>query len=750
MSSSIACRHGSSHRRPLPPSATLRHVGRFVLPGALAAACLLGEASAQSSSIASFCSGDGTATPCPCGNVGASGAGCANSIDANGARLTAVGNPYVDADTFRLVVTGLPPSPPVFYRQATDPSNGGMGVAFGDGLLCFSGSLIRLGTRTATSGASSFGFGNQADPLISVRGLIPGPGTMRVYQATYRNAQPFCTPDTNNTTNALAVVWGAAPAQPLPSLSFGGGEFYVPELPWDNTGVTYDWDAAHMSWSPRRRLFTDQPVQFADNPSWRLQFDAFASASSRMSESSFGLSASTSIGRLDAAVDLATQSTTAQSDLSTSFTLGVAVEHARSMLDPLAGLHMVDDADTILKLPEPQRSLAWSAAGFGSYVAMGHANRGLVSVRVTLTDATRAQSRARFFEFNGTYATTSGSVAMAELVNQARQSTGIHVDAYSEGLPSGTSFSLPQPGQISTVDDQIHWSRDVVELALSASQKQGLYLAPVRITLQDPPSAMPLAWAQALMLEAASQATEALADLHLARRWASPITLRHFLGARNMPGSSESLDEARARTTTAVSMAMSSLQAAVQDYTEADHSLLESYRDAVLDAIVTLADARRDLGYVITAIHAAADALPSMTVSVHEDYTPGNHTTYDNWVPFVITVDNAAFFYDNTVPGLLEYLQSYDVMRGHGVVMMYDKEEHWGGQNIQRNSGNGGAANFSIDSIESLTGNGRDGLKRVVFRCSGLHRDDVRDVKLTITDSLDRFKTTPIDLAAAN
>jgi hypothetical protein len=58
--------------------------------------------------------------------------------------------------------------------------------------------------ETNVNGASSYP--GSADPTLSVRGMVAAPGT-RHYQARYRNAVAFCTPDTFNTTSGVTVAW---------------------------------------------------------------------------------------------------------------------------------------------------------------------------------------------------------------------------------------------------------------------------------------------------------------------------------------------------------------------------------------------------------------------------------------------------------------------------------------------------------------------------------------------------------------
>jgi Tol biopolymer transport system component len=150
-----------------------------------------------------FCFGDGTGLACPCANSGAPGRGCANSIDASGARLAATGTARVSADTFVLLGSGMPNSTALYF-QGTSQLNGGTGAMFGDGLRCAGGTVIRLGTRLNAGGASRYP--DAGDVAISVRGLVAG-GDARTYQIWYRNAAAFCTTSTFNLSNGLGVTW---------------------------------------------------------------------------------------------------------------------------------------------------------------------------------------------------------------------------------------------------------------------------------------------------------------------------------------------------------------------------------------------------------------------------------------------------------------------------------------------------------------------------------------------------------------
>ncbi len=151
---------------------------------------------------AAMCFGDGTGTPCPCGNNGVAGAGCANSFGTGGT-LAASGSASVANDTLLLSGAGMS-NAACLYLQGSSLLGGGAGVVFGDGLRCAGGSVVRLGTQDNALGASAYpGVG---DPSVSVRGAC-APGDVRVYQAWYRNVASFCTPDGFNLTNAWQIVW---------------------------------------------------------------------------------------------------------------------------------------------------------------------------------------------------------------------------------------------------------------------------------------------------------------------------------------------------------------------------------------------------------------------------------------------------------------------------------------------------------------------------------------------------------------
>ncbi len=153
-----------------------------------------------------FCFGDGSGTACPCGNAGLGGNGCANSSHPNGANLTASGTASISADTLVIQGSGMSSVGGVLYFQGTGQQAGGAGLAFGDGLFCAGGTIVRLGVKFNVGGASQFpGVG---DPSLSIQGLVTIPGTVQNYQGWYRDSTAFCTPATFNLTNGVTATWG--------------------------------------------------------------------------------------------------------------------------------------------------------------------------------------------------------------------------------------------------------------------------------------------------------------------------------------------------------------------------------------------------------------------------------------------------------------------------------------------------------------------------------------------------------------
>ncbi|MFO1011144.1 MAG: hypothetical protein U1F29_13860 [Planctomycetota bacterium] len=156
---------------------------------------------------ASFCDSTsgapGTTTPCPCGNVGAPGHGCAHSASTFGGVLTAA--PSATPNEVVLHGYGMPATSACIYFKGDQRAV--FGVTFGDGVRCVDGALLRIGMKTNVAGGSQYPSLPVDDPL-SVRSQTPlGSGLTAHYQVYFRNAAAFCTPDTFNATNGYSVTW---------------------------------------------------------------------------------------------------------------------------------------------------------------------------------------------------------------------------------------------------------------------------------------------------------------------------------------------------------------------------------------------------------------------------------------------------------------------------------------------------------------------------------------------------------------
>ena len=154
-----------------------------------------------------FCAGDGVdplvTTSCPCGNNGAAGNGCANSIEAGGASLAATGT--TSPETIVLAADRMPQFALAIYTKSNVWSP--TGVVSGDGVLCLGGSIVRMATKRNVGGSSVYP--EAGDAALSQRSFtIPGSGATAYYQTYYRNAAAtYCTAATINLTNAWQVVW---------------------------------------------------------------------------------------------------------------------------------------------------------------------------------------------------------------------------------------------------------------------------------------------------------------------------------------------------------------------------------------------------------------------------------------------------------------------------------------------------------------------------------------------------------------
>jgi hypothetical protein len=147
-----------------------------------------------------FCFGHLIQLQCPCGSAMF---GCANSAGTSGARLVPSGSSSLANDTFTLTASGMTPSTSVLFFQGSSSTQAG--TAFGDGVRCTSGTLVRVGTKTAVNGVAQYP--GPGDAPISVAGQVPGAGVLRAYQALYRDLGNFCTPHAFNLTSGVRTRW---------------------------------------------------------------------------------------------------------------------------------------------------------------------------------------------------------------------------------------------------------------------------------------------------------------------------------------------------------------------------------------------------------------------------------------------------------------------------------------------------------------------------------------------------------------
>ena len=165
---------------------------------------------APAGATVAFCFGDGSlATGCPCGNLGAIGHGCENSIGTSGAILTTSGTTV--PDTMVLTSSGeLNSSLSIFLQGTTESTTG---LVYGDGVRCVTGSLKRLYTKSANGGVATAPVG--ADLSITARSAAAGDpiptGGIRYYQIYYRDPNSTYCPNppgnTWNVSSGMKITW---------------------------------------------------------------------------------------------------------------------------------------------------------------------------------------------------------------------------------------------------------------------------------------------------------------------------------------------------------------------------------------------------------------------------------------------------------------------------------------------------------------------------------------------------------------
>ena len=148
------------------------------------------------SSVETFCLGDGTGAPCPCSNYGNPGEGCKSSTGA-GALLSFDGSPDIQADDFRLIAVNCPANAPgVFFGGGA----GTITLPFGNGLLCVSSDVVRVGTVICDRN----GVAQSPTGFAALEHLTQG--DVRYYQFWFRDVIGPCAA-AYNTSNGLRVQW---------------------------------------------------------------------------------------------------------------------------------------------------------------------------------------------------------------------------------------------------------------------------------------------------------------------------------------------------------------------------------------------------------------------------------------------------------------------------------------------------------------------------------------------------------------
>jgi hypothetical protein len=147
-----------------------------------------------------YCFGDGSGTPCPCGNNSAGmGKGCLNSTN-RGAILYNSGLASVSNDSSQLTAIQMPSNKAVVFFLGAGQMNGGLGIHLNDGLLCL------VPTRRYPPQVS--GPTGQID-IVQVVGLSNGlitAGSTWYFQAWYRDQTGPCVLG-SNLTNGLGITF---------------------------------------------------------------------------------------------------------------------------------------------------------------------------------------------------------------------------------------------------------------------------------------------------------------------------------------------------------------------------------------------------------------------------------------------------------------------------------------------------------------------------------------------------------------
>jgi hypothetical protein len=147
-----------------------------------------------------FCSGDGTGSACPCGNIGAPGRGCNIPAGTGGIEMTVLNwaPDFAGGGLVDFVGVGFPPMAQAAAHLIRSTSPQAPATVFGDGLLCVSPTgLVRLNATLSSGGTS-------------LTPTMHGAGAGTFYYQVWVRSFPitFCDPAAAyNLSNGVELTW---------------------------------------------------------------------------------------------------------------------------------------------------------------------------------------------------------------------------------------------------------------------------------------------------------------------------------------------------------------------------------------------------------------------------------------------------------------------------------------------------------------------------------------------------------------
>jgi Tol biopolymer transport system component len=157
--------------------------------------------------------GVGGVIACPCSNPASGpGRGCDNSASTGGAVLSASGGAFLSSDSLAFRTSGERSTAlsVLIQGSASQPA----GLAYGQGVMCVQGSLLRMYTKTALGGSITAPHIGSSDLVVSERSAALGdsiqPGQSRWYFVYYRDPLVLGSCSASSTFNATQtgqVTW---------------------------------------------------------------------------------------------------------------------------------------------------------------------------------------------------------------------------------------------------------------------------------------------------------------------------------------------------------------------------------------------------------------------------------------------------------------------------------------------------------------------------------------------------------------